>query len=226
MTIIRTQAAVTEASTADLLESYNAFTGKDIKKFASREAAERQTSNAILAAIDASGKLGVKKGQKPVAMTLTELEAARSAKAQDSAGAAKPQQGAAAAQEANAATPAGKSLRTSLKAKAVGEPNKPKVKPQKPEGAGRAPKVTHVEIVPEGGRSKMQVGSQRKAIMDAIVGKAKNAKSISVTGREDKVRCVSIDLLQEEHREPVRGHVLKLIFEGHLRAVQPVEKEA
>lgn len=222
MTIIRKQDDIASASTADLLESYNAFTNKDIKKFASREAGEAQVARAIMSAEDAAGKLGVKKGQKPVAMTVAELAAAAEAKG-------KPRQSAAMAQEAAAESPAApasaKSLRDTLKAKAVGEPNKAKPKPAKKETAGRAPKVAYVEIVPEGGRSKMHVDSIRRAIMDAITGKAKNAKAVSIVGREDKVRAVSIDELQQDHREPVRGHILKLIFEGHIRAVEPVKKD-
>lgn len=215
MTIIRKQEDVAAASTADLLESYNAFTGKDIKKFASREAGEAQTARAIMSAEDAAGKLGVKKGAKPVAMTVAELAAAAEAKG-------KPHATAAEAQEAAPAPAPAKSLRASLKAQAMGEPNKAKAKPAKKETAGRAPKVAYVEVVPEGGRSKMQPGSIRRAIMDAILGKAKSAKAVAVVGRDDKVKVVSIDELQEDHREPVRGHVLKLIFEGHVRAVELV----
>lgn len=217
MTLIRNRKDISESTpTADLLETYNAMTGKDIKKFSSRAAAESQTANAIMAAEDAAGKLGVKKGQKPVAMTAAELDAARAAKAMGAEQLTKVGQGAKeSANPGPAATEKGKSLRASLKAKAVGEPNKPKPKAEKKaEGAGRAAKVLFV--VPTGkGRSKMQENSQRKAVFDAVVGKRTSAPKAPV----------DVEALQEDFHSPIRGHILKLIFEGHLAAVAEDHKD-
>lgn len=214
MTIIRNRKDVTESTpTSDLLETYNAMTGKDIKKFSSRAAAESQTSNAIMAAEDAAGKLGVKKGAKPVAMTKAELEAAAAAKA---AGKEPPQEPSKSVAGATAAPKKGESLRSSLKAKAVGEPNKGKAKPPKKEGAGRAAKVEWVKLT-EAGRSKMQAGSQRKGVYDAIVGKAAKSKTKDADGNG----LVNVELLQEDFHSVIRGHVLKLIFEGHIEAATP-----
>lgn len=67
MTIITNTKLVPEASTADLLETYNALAGKSIKRFSSRAAAEVQVTNAIMAAEDRAGHAGVPKGTKPVA---------------------------------------------------------------------------------------------------------------------------------------------------------------
>jgi hypothetical protein len=217
VTIIRTRKEVPAASTADLLESYNAYTGKSIKKFSSREAAETQASNAIMSAEDAAGKLGVKKGAKPVAMTLAELDAARAAKAMGADVLSKPT---GSAQVATKPEPKGKSLRESLKAKAVGEPNKGKPAPPKKEpGAGRAPKVEWVKLV-AGGRSKMQAGSQRKGVYDAIVGAAAKSKSRDADGTTP---IVNVEALQEDFHIPIRGHILKLVFEGHIAAVEPAK---
>lgn len=217
MTIIRHRKDVPTASTADLLESYNAYTGKSIKKFSSREAAETQTSNAIMAAEDAAGKLGVKKGAKPVAMTAAELDAARAAKAMGAEVLSKPT---GSAQAATKPEPKGKSLREKLSAKAVGEPNKGKAKPQKKEpGAGRAPKVTHVKLLPDG-RSKMQAGSQRRGVYDAIVGAAAKSK---IRAADGVTPLVNVDALQDDFHSPIRGHILKLIFEGRIAAEEPAQ---
>lgn len=214
MTIIRTRKEVPTASTADLLESYNAYTGKSIKKFSSREAAENQTSNAIMAAEDAAGKLGVKKGTKPVAMTVAELESARAAKAMGAdvlAGAT----GSAVPAKKTAA--GGGSLREKLSAKVVGQPNQGKPKPPKKEpGTGRAPKVEFVKLCADG-RSKMQIGSQRKGVYDAVIGAAAKSK---LRDKDGVTPLVSVDALQEGFHSPIRGFILKLIFEGHLAAVE------
>ena len=70
MTILTSQKQIQEASTADLVETYNALTGKSIKKFSSRAIGETQVANAILAAEDRAGHAGVAKGEKPVAKPL------------------------------------------------------------------------------------------------------------------------------------------------------------
>lgn len=75
MTIIRDQNSIPDASTADLIETYNAFTGKSIKKFSSRAAGESQVANAILAAQDRAGHAGVAKGEAPKPVTEAEVKA-------------------------------------------------------------------------------------------------------------------------------------------------------
>ena len=73
MTIIRTQQEIAAATTADLVETYNALAGKSIKKFENRAIAEARVRMAILSAEDAAGKAGVPKGAKPRAATKAEL---------------------------------------------------------------------------------------------------------------------------------------------------------
>ena len=58
---------------ADLVESYNALTGKSIKKFESLEVGRVRVANAILAAEDRTAHAGVSKGEKPKAKTVEEL---------------------------------------------------------------------------------------------------------------------------------------------------------
>ncbi len=75
--IIRTQAEIADASTAALIETYNALTGKSITKFSSRAAGEVQVANAILSAKNKAGQAGVPKGAEPTAKTVAELDAER-----------------------------------------------------------------------------------------------------------------------------------------------------
>jgi len=60
---------------ADLLETYNAMTGKSIKKFSSREAGLRQCANALLAAANDAGHAGVPPNTTPQPETVEELRA-------------------------------------------------------------------------------------------------------------------------------------------------------
>lgn len=73
--IIRTQEAIATATTAQLVETYNALAGKEIKKFETRAIAEARVRMAILSAQDAAGHAGVPKGSKPQAATTQELAA-------------------------------------------------------------------------------------------------------------------------------------------------------
>lgn len=80
MTIITKQSQIAEASTADLLATYNALSGKSITRFSSRAAGEVQVANAILSAENAAGHAGVAKGAAPTALTQAELAARRAVK--------------------------------------------------------------------------------------------------------------------------------------------------
>jgi hypothetical protein len=71
--IIRDQKDIKAASSADLVETYNALAGKSIKKFETRGIAEVRVANAILSAQYAAGKAGVPKDSKPKAATKKEL---------------------------------------------------------------------------------------------------------------------------------------------------------
>lgn len=73
--IIRTQEAIATATAAQLVATYNALAGKEIKKFETRAIAEARVRMAILSAQDAAGHAGVPKGSKPEAATTQELAA-------------------------------------------------------------------------------------------------------------------------------------------------------
>lgn len=71
--IIRTQAEIAEATMPVLVATYNAMTGKEIKKFENRAVAERRVAMALLSATDAAGHAGVKPGEKPMPKTVDEI---------------------------------------------------------------------------------------------------------------------------------------------------------
>lgn len=146
MTIIRTQAQIADASTADLIETYNALTGKSIKKFSSRGAGESQVANAIMAAQDRAGHLGVPKGAAPVAITADEATAKEKAAGAAPAAPLKP-------------------LRAKLAATAGdASPNKAKPKAER-KASGKL-----VAVVPTcAGESKLQAASERAAVFAEIV---------------------------------------------------------
>jgi hypothetical protein len=209
MTIIRDRSKLAEASNADLLETYNAMTGKSIAKFASRAAGETQTSNAIMLGEDRAGKLGVKKGKKPVAMTVAEEQEALKARGLSSELLARIEATASAAGKpapataAPAAKPA-KGLRAKLAEKAQGEPFTPKAKPEKKGDGSRAPKVTHV-LPKEGGLLKMREDSDRAKVLKLIQTSFARSK-----------KAVPVERITEQFERNCRGFVQKLIQFGHL----------
>ena len=71
-TILRSPAKIAEATTADLIATYNALTGKSIKKFSTRAAGEHQVEMAMLAAKDMDGHTGVPKNSDGKVITLEE----------------------------------------------------------------------------------------------------------------------------------------------------------
>jgi hypothetical protein len=191
MTIIRTQNEIADASTAVLVATYNALTGKSIKKFSSRGAGESQVANAIMAAQDRAGHLGVPKGAAPVAITVAEESAKNDA----------------GATQAPAAVSPPKSLRAKL-ALAAGDASPHKSKP-KAERAERK-SGTLVAVVPTGrGTSKLQAASDRAAVFNYIV--SMHAK----TGAP-----VTIAALDKHFDRDTRGFVGKLLEKSHLEAAE------
>lgn len=207
-TLIRSQKDIASATTADLVYSYNAFTGKSISRFSSRGAGESQLANAILAAENAAAQLGVKKGAKPLALTVEELAKRREDAAKGSAS-TETETPTSAAARPRAAQSAKGSLRARLAEKAKGDPNKPRPKPQKSAAAvGRAPKVTHVE--PTGaGITKLHSGSERRKVLEAI--EARHAKTHS------PVELAGLEI--EGLEGALRGYIQKLLVTGHIRSV-------
>lgn len=73
--IIRKQSDIVAADTVVLVATYNALTGKSIKKFSSRAAGERQVEMAMLAAQDNDAHTGVPKDTQPKVITIQEAAA-------------------------------------------------------------------------------------------------------------------------------------------------------
>lgn len=107
---------------------------------------------------------------------------------------------------------ASKGLRATLAEKAGdAPPNPPRAKSQpKGEASERSPKVARVEPTGEG-RSKMRDDSARNIVFMAIVAAHK-------ANRKKPVDLDAFAEAQPELATGLRGHVLKLIYEGHLRA--------
>jgi hypothetical protein len=183
MTIIRTQNEIADASTAVLVATYNALTGKSIKKFSSRGAGESQVANAIMAAQDRAGHLGVPKGAAPVAITVAE-ESAKTT------------------QEPAAVSPP-KSLRAKL-AMAAGDASPNKSKP-KAERSASAPRKTLTAVVSTGrGKFRLQAASLRGQIM-AFVGAYGAGKAVPmdaiVAKFEERARGAVRLLMDRDHLE-------------------------
>lgn len=220
MAIIREQKLIANASTADLLETYNALTGKDIKRFSSRPAAETQVSNAILAAMDAAAHLGVPKGQRVTALTKEERDRVRKNKGLPSAeeqiaaeGRAAMKAMAEAAVKAANKTPA-RAMRDMLRERAAAAQNKPRPpRVKSSDGPGRKPTIIAVELT-GAGRSKMRAQSERHAVFE-IVQRLSKRNSV-----------VTVEAIDKALGKSARSHLQKLIFEEHLRAAVRAQKAA
>lgn len=102
--LLRTPEELATATGPDLVLTFNALTGQNVKRFKSPAAGRRRVEAAMMAAKEADGRLGVPKGQEPQVRTLAELEEKARSKGQhapDMSGAAV-DEGSAEEDEANA----------------------------------------------------------------------------------------------------------------------------
>lgn len=74
-TILRNRSELANASTADLITTYNALTGNSVERFSTRDVAIRRVDMALMAAEDAAAHRGIPQGSTPVAMTFAEIQA-------------------------------------------------------------------------------------------------------------------------------------------------------
>jgi hypothetical protein len=72
--ILTTQAQVQEAGAADLIETFEHLTGKRLARFSSLAVGRARVTNAMLAAADATGHLGVAKGADAQPLSAAERE--------------------------------------------------------------------------------------------------------------------------------------------------------
>lgn len=152
MTILRTQAECDDASMADLLETYNAMTGKAVARFASLEIGRQRTKMAIMAATDAAGHAGVPKHSAPTAKTVEELNQ------KPAAPAAQPEK-----EATMARTPAKKAAKKS----ATRTPKKA-AKKAATNGAGRHPAYTKVRFTEPTVPRRPQAESMRTRVLEAL----------------------------------------------------------
>lgn len=190
MTVIAKQSQIQEASTADLVETYNALTGKSIKKFSSRAVGETQVANAILAAEDRAGHAGVAKGEKPTAKPLA-----------DEAKPAKGEKIAKALAKIDPAAPA--KLSKKAKAEAAAE--------AKPAKSGRKATYEFVRLTAPETPRRPQPDSMRTKVLNAL-------QTLDAKMKADKVppakRVISIADLSKHVEFNARSFVHKLAFQG------------
>lgn len=80
MAILTNKSQIAEASTKDLLETYNHLTGESVARFSSAAAGRVRVQNAWMAAEDRAGHAGVKKGEQADGMKAAKGSAAPATK--------------------------------------------------------------------------------------------------------------------------------------------------
>jgi hypothetical protein len=211
--IIRDQSKIADASTADILRSYNALTGENVARFSTRTAGERRLAMAILAAQDRTAHAGVPFGTAKIEpKTSEELTGRRGgdsapaedapATAQDAPGAA-PDDATQADPSANPFKPGTMAHGLWLAADVASKRSKP-AKMTTP-GASRPPKVMAVQAT-FAGKSKCQPDSRRRAVLDFVQGLPEKAATVEQI---------------EAHfaEENVRTHIQKLVAVDHFRVI-------
>ena len=201
--ILRSVSEIAAADNATLLATYNALTGKQTKKFASREAAQRQVETAMMAAKDADGHLGVPKGQDGEVKTFAELVEKAADRGQAAPTVADDESDA----PASPVFPFGSmadQLQKSAAAKSVIVPREKKA-PAAP-GAARVV-ASHVMAMPSVGTSTVRSTSQRGAILQYIL------TSRNSDGDRTPVAITSLD---DHFQQNTKGYVQKLCEAVHV----------
>jgi hypothetical protein len=179
--IIRSQAEIEKASSAVLVNTYNALTGKNIKKFENRAIAETKVTQAIMSAQDQAGHLGVPKGQEAQVLTHEEREKIAASKG-IATGESESE-----ASSGNGVAPAA--------AKPAKEPKEPKVKRE------RAKKVISRVVATGAGKSRPQIDSVRGQVLATIQASPGGAIDFADLEKKfgDKARGCVMKLLEKEH---------------------------
>lgn len=224
VTILREVAQLAEASMAELVATYNALTGKELKKFESSEIGRRRVENAMMANKDADAHLGVGKGAEGEVKTLEELQ-----KKAEEKGLEKPQADPNTDEEENPITfPPGSMADQLSKAADAMKKIEPRAKK-----AAKAPAVarnvlSYVKATGTG-TSKVQAASQR----GAVLAKVQSAHTVTTVEGQDPVTTynpVAIADLDKHFDQSTKGFIQKLIEVKHLIACDaegnPVEPGA
>ena len=202
-TIVRTASDIPTASEAVLRETIKALTGKAVSGFECRAAIEVVAQNAILAARDAAGHLGVPRGAQPEALTVAE----RCAKAAERGGDPAAQLPEDQDDSVNPYQP-GSMAHGLWIASRASTPIDRAAKPEpKPAGAPRAKRGSAFSVKATfSGASKPNPSSTRMAVLKFIQEQPKHTATIAQV---------------EAKFEGARGYVQKLLDKNHLVVVQP-----
>lgn len=210
MAILTKQEQIAEASTTDLVETYNALTGKAIKKFENREIAMRRCEMAMLSAKDADGHTGVPKGSDTQVRTRAEI-----VDKAESKGVPVPP----ALDEEEVKFEPGSLADQLSKAAKAAKPITPREKVKPAAGAPKKEAPYAVQATYKG-TSTPQAGSVRNNVLLKV--------------QASKHCAITIADLDKHFEQPTRGYVQKLIEKNHLivltqeqfAAAKPVAKPA
>ena len=192
-TIIRKQSEIAATATDILVATYNALTGKSIKKFSSRAAGERQVEMAMLAAQDNDAHTGVPKDTVPKVITIEEA----AVKAEAMGGRVEP------APEPASET-CGEHARIVFEPGSLADqldratirtaPIVPRAKKAPSAPAAARQTLTHVRATGTG-KSKVQAASTRGAVL-AFINSASPA-AVAVAALDAKFNCNTKGFLQK-----------------------------
>lgn len=183
VTILRDAKQIAAAPTAQLVATYNALTGKAIKKFENRAIAERKVEMALLSAQDAAAHTGVPANTAPRPLTFAELAEAKAAKFRPG------------------------SLAEKLAAEvAQQKPIQPL--PKKTVTAAATPRVVIVAVrATFAGESRCQVGSKRAAVLKKVQDSPEHTATVDALDKyfEFSTRGHLQKLLEKRHLVLVDG---------------------
>jgi hypothetical protein len=196
--ILRDRAAIAEATSAQLVATYNALTGKSISKFENKEIGMRRVEQAMMAAADADAHLGVAKGANGEVKTAEEL----AVKAVE-VGAPIPvlNGGGTPAEPVYAPGSLAEQLANKAKVAAPIVPRARREPVKRDPNAPRRATGTHVRAV-DGGWSKVRDNSVRGAVLAKI--------------REAGGKPVAVEALAAHFDTEVRGYLGKLVEVEHI----------
>ena len=209
--IIRSASDIAGASNDVLVSTYNALTGKSIKKFSSRAAGERQVEMAMLVAKDADGHTGVPKNSEPKVITHAEAQSKAEARGipleveED---------------DAPIAFVPGSLADQLDKAARRAAPIVPRAKKEPKAPVTPRSTLTHVTHTP-GGTSKVQANSTRGAVLKFIV--ERTGLPVSVAELDAEFNCNTKGFLQKLIE---KDHIAPCDAEGVLADAAPVAEPA
>lgn len=198
--LITDAAQIKDADTSDLVHTYNALTGKAVKRFENRAIAERRVEMAILAAKDADAKTGLPRGQEPTAQPREAIEAKAAAR-----GVAPPP-----ALDAEDAAPEFKPGTMAYELDKAAKNSRPIAPRPRAKDTPKEPKKDlHAVVSTFKGNSKPQEGSVRNSVLAYIQAAPKSAATLAT--------------LEKHFGLNPRGYVQKLVEKNHLRIIDAAE---